>query len=184
VFFLTHNADFFNLLRDWLTSERTAENSRLYWIEIEQSGTDRHAVLRPLPKLLRDYKSEYQYLASRLIEYAEGGDNLETPLVGNVGRKVLEYFGSFKWACKSRDSLSNIIYQRFVVEGDSRERALGDAVLKFLNEHSHGRDFGRPISATAGEARDIAVTTINFIRRVDEEHFEALSRQIRRARAA
>jgi wobble nucleotide-excising tRNase len=184
VFFLTHNADFFNLLRDWLAAERYAENSRLYWIEIERRGTYRHAVLRPLPTLLRDYKSEYHYLASRLIEYGEGGNNLEAPLVGNIGRKVLEYFGSFKWACKSRDSLTNMIYQRFVADGDSQERALGDAVLKFLNEHSHGRDFGRPISATAGEARDIAVTTINFIRRVDPDHFEALSRQIRRARVA
>lgn len=174
LFILTHNYELFNLVRDWLCSDKFKEDSSLYWIEKKRTADKRTVIVQDMPALLRDYKSEYQYLFYRLYAHQKKADNLEEPLVPNVARKVLEYFASFKWSCRSSEQLSSIVQSRFVTSENPRRRAVGDAVLKFVNEYSHGRDFGRPVTSAVAEADAICNDVLEFIRMNDRVHYQAL----------
>lgn len=179
LFVFTHNHEFFNLIRDWLSSSSYYEASRLFWIEMNREDDGRRAIVKDLPALLRDHKSEYQYLFYRLYARREGIEMLEDPLVPNIARKVLESFAAFKWSCRSAEDLNNIVLNRFVRDPDRRRNGVGDAVLKFLNEYSHGREFERPVSSAVLEAPSICENVLEFIRLSDQDHFDHLLKMMR-----
>ena len=172
----THNYEFFNLLRDWFISKKYKDDSRLYFTSINEADSVRELIIEDLPALLKDYKSEYQYLFSRLYLYANGRKDLDEPLVANVARKVLEYFASFKWACKTEEEFANIVLTRYVEDENQFKRGVGDFIVKFVNEYSHGEEFSRPISATMLEAEKIAEKTLQFIKLADEEHYDKIKK--------
>jgi len=169
---LTHNYDFFNLIRDWLCEQRFCNESHLFIMN--RVGVDgRQAVnIENLPVLLKEYKTEYHYLCCRLFHYVNDTSLIDAPLVANIGRKVLEYFATFKWACKTTEEFSSIVLNRFVKAPDHLKKATGDFILKFLHEYSHGRDFSRGISAPALEAKAIAKNVLEFIRFADKDHYD------------
>jgi wobble nucleotide-excising tRNase len=172
----THNFEFFNLMRDWILDRRTRDHANCYLIEMMRSTNGQRTLsVKELPALLRQYKNEYPYLFAKLYEFAERGTGLEPPIVPNVGRKVLEYFAAFKWACKSSEGLSEIVRTRFADVDDATRRAAGHSILKFVNEYSHGTDFNRPITASVLEAQPIALAVRDFIRVADPEHYDSLS---------
>ena len=173
---LTHNFEFFNLVRDWLVSQDRGANSRFYHITIDKSSEMRALVVDALPSLLREHKSEYQYLFSCLFRHKAGTKVMDSPLVANVARKVLEYFAGFKWSCKTTEQFTNIVLTRYVANDDHLKRGIGDFVVKFLNEYSHGQDFTRPVSATMFEDKAIASNVLEFIRQADKEHYDDLAR--------
>jgi len=170
---LTHNFEFFNLIRDWFVGPHKKEHSGLYLLTLNR-GPQRSVTVEDLPELLREYKSEYQYLFSRLYHYTKDTRSLEEPLVANVGRKLLEYFAGFKWSCKTTEQFSSIVLNRFAGDSDLSKQGVGDFVVKFLNEYSHGHDFSRPVTAPMMEAKKIADNTLAFIRLADQEHYREL----------
>jgi wobble nucleotide-excising tRNase len=171
----THNYEFFNLLRDWLIGKRRVGDSQLYLISINNVRATRELVVENLPELLKRFKSEYQYLFSLLYLYANGKRDLEEPLVANIARKVLEYFAGFKWACKTEEEFTSTVLTRYV-DRNVFEKGIGDFIVKFVNEYSHGQEFSRPISASMFEAKKIAENTLQFIKNVDKEHFGKLAK--------
>lgn len=173
---LTHNFEFFNLVRDWLVSQDKGANSGLYHIGIDRTGTTRTLVVDALPNLLREHKSEYQYLFSCLFRHEAGTKVLDAPLVANVARKVLEYFAGFKWSCKTTEQFTNIVLSRFVADNNRLKKGVGDFVVKFLHEYSHGQDFTRPVSAAMFEEKDIVKNVLEFIRQADKEHYDDLAK--------
>lgn len=174
LFILTHNHELFNLVRDWLCTETYYSQSNLYWIEMKRTSDKRTVVVQDLHPLLRDHKSEYQYLFYRLYAWQENLEMLDAPLLPNLARKVLEYFASFKWSCRSSKELSDIVQHRILRKNNHYQRAIGDAVLKFINEYSHGHDFGRPVTSATLEADQICRSVLEFIRLSDKVHYNAL----------
>lgn len=170
----THNYEFFNLLRDWFISKDQKDQSQLYFISINKANGKQELKIEDLPELLKDYKSEYQYLFSRLYLYANDRKLMDEPLVANTARKVLEYFAGFKWACKTSEEFTSIVLNKFVEGEDQLKRGVGDFIVKFVHEYSHGQDFSRPITAAMLEAKNIAKKTIEFIKLADEEHYGKL----------
>jgi wobble nucleotide-excising tRNase len=170
----THNYEFFNLLRDWFISKDQKDQSQLYFISINKANGKQELKIEDLPELLKDYKSEYQYLFSRLYLYANDRKLMDEPFVANTARKVLEYFAGFKWACKTSEEFTSIVLNKFVEGEDQLKRGVGDFIVKFVHEYSHGQDFSRPITAAMLEAKNIAKKTIEFIKLADEEHYGKL----------
>jgi len=170
----THNYDFFNLLRDWFISEDHKDHSQLYFTSINKTNGKQELKIENLPAILKDYKSEYQYLFSRLYLYANDKKPMDEPLVANVARKALEYFAGFKWSCKTSEEFTNIVLNRFVEDEDQFKRGVGDFIVKFVHEYSHGQEFSRPITAAMLEAKNIAKKTIEFIKLADKEHYDKL----------
>lgn len=181
---MTHNFEFFNLARDWLTGRKAEDDFELFQISLNKTPNAREATVEDLPVLLRSYKSEYQYLFCRLHQYANGVKSLDEPLVANIARKVLEYFASFKWSCKTTEQFTSIVLSRFVEDQEQLKRGTGDFVVKFLHEYSHGQDFSRPISAPMFESKAIAENVLRFIKLTDEEHYKALAKMCRETAGA
>lgn len=175
VLMLTHNFEFFNLIRDWYLDRQTKDHSALFLISHNRTGTPHEVKVENLPDLLREYKTEYQYLFSRLYQYANDiPPKLDEPLVPNVARKVLEYFAGFKWACKTTEDFTSVVNNRFV--SDPLKQGTANFVVKFLHEYSHGQDFSRPISAAMLESKQIAKKVVEFIRLADTEHYEDMEK--------
>jgi wobble nucleotide-excising tRNase len=126
------------------------------------------------------YKTEYQYLFSLLYKYSEDQKGLDAPLVANIARKVLEYFACFKWSCKTTEEFTNIVLTRYIKDENKFKQGVGDFVVKFLNENSHGQDFTRTVVASSFEAKDIAKMTMEFIKFEDYEHFNHLESKCRK----
>jgi wobble nucleotide-excising tRNase len=182
VFILTHNFEFFNLVRDWLGYDGVRDDARLFMMRSSPGeGTDGQVTyLEDLPRILSEFRTEYQYLMSLLIKYHHDQEAVEGPLVPNVARKVLEYFSSFKWSCPSSMTMASIINNHFLPDADHRKRGVGESVLKFVNEYSHGGRFDRPITASQFEAPAVAKLVLDFIRLADQDHFKLLKRQVAR----
>ena len=174
VIIFTHNFEFFNLCRDWLSEKNQKVKSQLYLISTSHAGACREMRITLLPPLLKKYKSEYQYLFSRLYRYVKALEHLDEPLVPNVGRKVLEYFAAFKWSCKSTEGFTQIVLTKYGASNEG-QHGIGDFVIKFANEYSHGQDFSRAVATPMFEAKEIAGQILKFIELADKEHFDTLA---------
>jgi len=168
----THNYEFFNLVRDWMN--RPNEKSSLYLMSIHRDQNIYKLTVEDLPLLLKEYKSEYQYLFSRLYLYKNDHQIIDEPLVANIARKTLEYFAGFKWACRTTEDFTNIVWSHFIKDDNPFERSVGEFIIKFVHEYSHGQDFSRPITAAMFEAKKIADQTMEFIKIADKEHYNKL----------
>ena len=174
---MTHNYEFFNLVRDWF-SNTTAIDKSLLLIERNMGQSGEEVKISNLPTLLADYKTEYHYLFSKLYGFAYKNEALDSPMVANIARKTLEYFSSFKWCCKDSVDFGNRIQSKFLKDDATPdERAVGDAIYKFVNEYSHALDPFRPVNITDSEARDTATNALKFIQKSDPEHYKVLKKQ-------
>ncbi|MDD5032695.1 MAG: AAA family ATPase [Candidatus Pacebacteria bacterium] len=169
---LTHNFEFFNLMRDWFLSKQLENDSWMYLISLDKENTTQEVKVENLPDLLKEYKSEYQYLFCRLYQFANNIRPLDEPLVANIARKVLEFFSGFKWSCRTTEDFTSIVLNRFVADPNHLKKGTGDFVVKFLHEYSHGQDFSRPISAAMLEGKSIAKNVLKFIELADKEHYD------------
>ena len=97
-------------------------------------------------------------------------------MVANIARKILEYFAGFKWSCRTTEDFTSIVLSRFVSDQNRLKKGVGDFVLKFVNEYSHGQDFSRPISASMLEAKPTAENVLEFVRLADSEHYTDLEK--------
>jgi wobble nucleotide-excising tRNase len=168
---LTHNFEFFNLIRDWYLSQLKSD-AGLFLISLNKNATTQEVKVENLPELLKEYKSEYQYLFCRLYQFANDIKPLDEPLVANIARKVLEYFSGFKWSCKTTEDFTSIVHNRFIADPNELKKGTGDFVVKFLHEYSHGQDFSRAISASMLESKPIAQNVLQFIELADKEHYD------------
>ena len=178
LFIFTHNYEFFNLVRDWLTSRKYKDESSLFRLEMKSNDGDRVAKLSSVPNLLKNHKTEYQYLFYKLYRYNEGEISIDEPMLPNIARKVLEHFSSFKWSCKTFESLGSIVQNRFIKSENRRKSGVGDAVLKFMHEYSHGGNFDRRITDSVMQADKICENVLDFIYWADEAHFRSLENEI------
>lgn len=174
---MTHNYEFFNLVRDWF-SNSTAIDRSLLLIERKTGKSGEEVKISNLPTLLAEYKTEYHYLFSKLYGFIYKNEAIDSPMVANIARKTLEYFSSFKWCCKDSVDFGNRIQSNFLTDNATAdERALGDAVYKFVSEHSHALDPFRPVNITDAEAKDTATNALKFIQKSDTEHYRVLKKQ-------
>jgi wobble nucleotide-excising tRNase len=97
---LTHNLYFMNELKKWIGTHDDDDKDKLFFIEITkcpETGSRRSQLVR-LPKYIRDYESEYQYLFHLVLEFSKSGgaDEKHLFVMPNALRKVLDTFLAFK----------------------------------------------------------------------------------------
>jgi wobble nucleotide-excising tRNase len=134
LFILTHNSSFFGMTKDWMKKK----NGRFYMTQ-RQLGTDQewHSSLVRLPKLLKKFKSDYQYTYYCLkVINDDPAPQLEHLCgVPNMIRRVLEAYLGFVfpesggWA----DKLPMII---------ENEEICGK-IKKFSDENSHSHSLAQ-----------------------------------------
>lgn len=172
---LTHNFPFFNLIRDWFGHSKLMGEAEFCLMKSYKDGTTNKSEVEKLPDLLRKYKTEYQYLFCQLYNFSCGKGGIDEPLIPNIGRKVLEYFAGFKWACDVSEDFANIVHSRFSKDTNPKARGMAEFVVKFLHEYSHGQDFTRPISASTFEAKAVVDNILLLIQLTDLEHYKKMT---------
>ena len=180
---LTHNVNFMNECRKWLKQKVDKGIAALLFLDLKSPGGVRQSEITKLPKLLREYDSEYHYLFSLVLAFAEsdGTGDKRLFLMPNAMRKVADVFLAFKRP--GNNGLGD------KVEALAREaEALGldaarlRAVDRLVQVESHGDNLDDLITfsaMTVEEAHESAKALMELIETLDDEHYKRICRQCR-----
>ena len=144
LFVSTHNAELFNLLKSkWLDERnggRNKKDTRAYhvWRSVSPIGTPQ-AELLDLPPLLRQFKSEYEFIFSQLYKFAKttAPSFHEAFTAPNLLRKFLEaYLGFRKPSVRSWSKKLELLLD----SPDQRRE-----IQKFADDASHLQALGRSL---------------------------------------
>lgn len=186
LFILTHNFQYFKLIRDWLTKKNEVKwvnnariekiKSRFYSIECTIEP-DRHAVIKNANDTLIKFNSEYHYVFFKLNELKEVPDlDVEKAfLISNLARKLLEAFLTFKFP-KGRNDFSQLLHAG-CSEPETREK-----VYRFINKYSHNQqiDFhDTPIDNLLGEGNNIVNDVFKILEDLDGNHYKEMKELVK-----
>lgn len=179
LFLLTHNLHFMQECRKWLGKMSRAEvpTAGLFFIDLKQDAAGkRSSRIEPLPKLLRDYESEYHYLFQHVKRLAESDglayDHLY--LMPNAMRKVLDIFLAFK--VPGPDGLKSKLDALIRARPDFDANRLM-ALDRLVQLESHAENLDDLIafsSMTIEEAREASQAIIELMLKMDEPHLTRL----------
>lgn len=184
LFILTHNFEFFNLVKSWFCQKNRGIKNKnkkqipceFYMVENLIKNNKRHALIVPLEKTLLKFKSEYHYLFYKLRKFVDKEspeyDDLYT--ICNIARRFLETYTTFK--IPTTGDLRSKIDQLHVQNISKIEK---DKVYRLIQEYSHGLD---PVSAIEhkdkSETRDTIRVIMEMMKESDQKHFECLERNL------
>ncbi|MBD1421991.1 AAA family ATPase [Sphingobacterium chuzhouense] len=170
-FILTHNFQYFKLVRDWLVRknvDKAKVKASFYSIE---SGRElpRISIIKNCHDSLIKYGSEYHFIYLKLREHRSDStlDLASACLVANLSRKVLESFLSFKFP-KGRNSFKDLL------EAGHQDRILTEKVYRFINKYSHvdGYDIDTTsIDNLLAEGNNIVDEVFRIIKEQDSDHY-------------
>lgn len=179
LFLLTHNLHFMQECRKWLgkMSRDTPPTAGLFFVDLKQDAAGkRSSRLEPLPKLLRDYESEYHYLfqhVKRLAE-SEGFAYDHLYLMPNAMRKVLDIFLAFK--VPGPDGLKSKLDTVVRANPDFDPNRLM-ALDRLVQLESHAESLDDLVafsSMTIEESRDASQALIALMQEMDAPHLTRL----------
>lgn len=181
---LTHNVNFMNECRKWMKRKAEDGKAALLYLDLKVADGIRHTEITKLPKLLREYDSEYHYLFSLVMKFAfsqNGTDDERLFLMPNAMRKVADVFLAFK-----RPGSSGLAEKVEALGRDADELGLDAARLRAVDRlvqvESHGDNLDDLISfssMTVEEAHDSAKALMELIEKLDGDHFKRICRQCR-----
>ena len=179
IFILTHNFQYFKLVRDWIMKKNGAKTDKTkscaYTIETEKESP-RRSIINNAHSSLLNHGSEYHYLFKKLHEFGEALnlDVEQAYQVANYGRKLLEAFFTFKHP-KGR----NDFYQ--LMEAGCKQANIDtttkEKIYRFINKYSHLQmiDFHEsPIDNLLGEGENITQLIFEIIEKSDKVHFDEM----------
>jgi wobble nucleotide-excising tRNase len=186
VIFLTHNLQFMNETKKWLKPlSREGDKpptATLLFLEVKLvNGKIRTTMIKSLPKLLRDYDSEYHYLCHLIFLFVNAeADNAHLGYVlPNVLRKVLELFLTFKMP--GPEGLGSKLKHEYVRSCGISEARI-NALSRLADTESHGDNLDDLIglsSTTVEETRDAAKSLLELMEKLDTQHFGRIQRLCR-----
>lgn len=179
---LTHNLDFLKYLRRLSIS---GDNRSLAWFIVENLGDK--AEIRPMPKHLKEFITEFNYLFERIYncavaELADDGYAEKVYGFGNAARKFLELYLYFKFP----EGDSN----KTLAKNEHMKEVFGDVVASFmidrvLNEGSHliGRLERAAVPVDQAEIKSVAREILKVVKNTDASQYYALLRSIGKAQS-
>lgn len=177
LFILTHNFNFFKLIRDWIKKKRDADDNKvhsIYKIEPDIENGIRIGNIKNAGKSL-DQTSEYDYVFDCVYKYKDRELN-ENDIFncGNACRKLLEAFLSFKFP-RQRSNIQSLLDKAFKEKDEIQTK---DRVYKFINAYSHLNVIESTevsdIDTLLAESKGIINIILNKIQELDEEHYNAM----------
>ncbi len=184
LFVSTHNAELFNLLKSkWLDERdggRNKKDTRAYhvWRSVSPIGKPQAELLN-LPPLLRQFKSEYEFIFSQLYNFAKTTSPSlhEAFTAPNLLRKFLEAYLGFRKP--SVRSWSNKL--ELLLDSPDQRRE----IQKFADDASHLQALGRSLQHPdfVPNAQRCVKMVLDAIARKDRDHYESLCEVIKEAGA-
>jgi wobble nucleotide-excising tRNase len=184
---MTHNLPLMNEVKKWLKNKAKADPPKLptaamFFIDLKvDSNTGlSDSTLTELPKLLRDYDSEYHYIFGLALHFSQTDDAHDEYfyLMPNVLRRVLDIFLGFKYP--GAEGLTG----KVEALADDDELELDAARIHALNRlaqlESHSDSLDDLVSfssMTIEETRAAANALMKMMEEVDGRHFKRLKKQ-------
>ncbi len=183
LFVLTHNFNFYKLVRDWFEKinknreKRKKEKSSFFYVIESDCNTPRSSQIRNSDQTLVDYQSEYHYLFSQLFKFKERTtlNREESYLTANTSRKLLEAFFAFKYP-KHRSDLSQLfdIAQAGCTE---TTKDVQEKIYRFINKYSHSAVIEIDHDAAEnlqGEGQAVIGAIFSWMKEVDATHYSEM----------
>jgi wobble nucleotide-excising tRNase len=179
LFILTHNFEFYSLIRDWALEDDKPRKARpitewLHWsIYLMRRADDGKSVLEVIPDELLKFNSEYHYLFATLLKFEQDTNQAFDYLMSlpNIARRFLEAFGGVMIPIHGglHAKMSRLFNDRI-----ERER-----VAKFINNYSHNTSIIRAlIVPDVSECKAVVAACLNCVRNWDAEYFLDLETSI------
>lgn len=171
LFVLTHNFHFFSLLKDWAT---VTLGTQYYSVKAKMNGTVRKGIIENADNMIKHFSSEYHFLFAEIKKYIEATDKsyLNTHVISNLCRQLLESFLTFKYGRKKLDKCFDEITG---FENLSKVR-------KFVNHYSHRANHGASMNGfndnLFAEVESIVPEVLNLIEHVDKVHYDSMVNRI------
>jgi wobble nucleotide-excising tRNase len=175
---LTHNFEFFNLIKEWAHDEeggKIAEYEKwrdwsAFHVARADSGASR---IEKIPPELMRFKSEYHYLFGELYRFSSDPTGAFDRLFSlpNVVRRFMEAFGGIM--IPKSQGLNKKMSQLF---NDPVER---ECVWKFINQYSHQTTVTRSLTIPdAGECGAVVNACLNAVRTWDADYYRDLESEV------
>lgn len=180
IFILTHNFNFFKLIRDWMQTKKekskdaTEKYYSIYRVEPNIEEGIRIGNIKNAGKSLNQ-TSEYDYVFDTVYKMKDkelGESDIFN--CGNACRKLLEAFLSFKFP-KQRGDILSLLEKAFPDEDEIQNK---NRVYKFINAYSHLNVIESAeisdIDTILAESKGIVQIILNKMNQLDEEHYKAM----------
>ena len=183
---MTHNLHFMNEAKKWLKSKTEKEvgtdkaSATLLFLDVTQKdGADtRSSSIKEMPKYIREYESEYQYLFHLVLQFAQSPDGQTGYffVMPNALRKVMEIFLAFK--LPGSDGLSSKV--DVIAKGDhdldpNRIRAL-DRLVQLESHADNLDDLVTFSSMTIEETKNATDALLALMEALDKSHYDRMCR--------
>jgi wobble nucleotide-excising tRNase len=189
LFVLTHNQQCMNEFRKaWKNRAKPLKDDEeptatfLFMdVALPAGQTKRVASFVEMPRLLREYDSEYHFLFHHVLKFAEGGDNHYDYgyMIPNILRRVLDIFLAFK--CPGNSGLPGKLDQICKDYPDlDRDRLSALERLSQVESHSDNLDDIISFSSmTMEESKEATTALLAMMEKVDGLHVAGLRRLCR-----
>lgn len=175
LFVLTHNYEFYSLIKEWALDEEKQWKEKLQkdwkkWsIYLIRRTDDGSSTIDPIPMELLRFKSEYHYLFSTLLKFHEtsAADYDYLFSLPNVARRFMEAFGGIMIPTYAglRSKLP-----RFIPDPVQCER-----VWRFITDYSHNNSLNRSlVIPDISECKVVVSTCLGAVQRWNEDYYKDL----------
>ncbi len=180
LFITTHNFDFFNLLKDLRRSHRNGlgeKKCNLYLIKKILIEDEEYSCIEDLPEVLKNYRSEYNYLFKIIKEFHDSNGKSKYDLLYLLPNILRRFFEAYLYMRYPDGKEFKDKADKFLENVELNER---QSILKLINEYSHERN---PSRAQKFPDVEEVVHAVSFILKTikikDEEHYKALCESLR-----
>ncbi len=192
LFILTHNFQYFKLVRDWLQKKNERkrkadgtyeEKIRSCFYSVDASNEEsRKATINNANTTLLDFNSEYHFIFHKLFSLMELKtlDLEKSFLIANLSRKLLEGFLTFKFP-KGRHDFNQLL------QAGCPDKQMQEKVYRFINKYSHNQQIeflDTPIDNLLGEGDNIVEAVFKIISNLDKPHFDEMEEVCKKVTAA
>lgn len=182
LFVFTHNFQYYRLIRDWFDKKNKKDwkdgkqvekiRSRFFAIE-SKIEVERASSIKNAHESLQKYNSEYHYVFHKMFSYQN--DNIDALdkayLIGNLCRKLLEGFLTFKFPKARKDF-------RSLMEDSCADKEQLERIYRFINKYSHNQliEFhDTPVDNLISEGNEIVKDVFQLVKTLDEKHYEEMN---------
>lgn len=199
LFISTHNFQLFNLVKDWFINKNN--HARRDNIQAQSNGKPekpipceffmvenfielgkRKAKLVSLDKTLRNYKSEYHFLFSKLNVFSKKVDTEYDDFytIGNMARRFFDIFADFKIpSTGDQKSKMDTLISSINEKNEIISKIDAGKAYKLVNEFSHNYDPTSTIEhKDKSESKDAINVLLSIVKESDPKHFDVLSKSI------
>lgn len=172
---LTHNADFFGLVKDWMKSRNVQQDKSFYMVNrLLDANQEWYSTMTPLPRLLEKFKSDYLYTYHCLKTINDDPSPTLESMCGvpNTIRRLLETYLGFRYP--EADAWHKKLERVIASENTCTE------IRKFTDEFSHSHYLRRAMEVPdyVSHCKRMVGEVLGALKEKDPDHIASLDAEL------